>query len=91
MTGTKLREDKMYLWWMGFTCQEWGSFVIAPTRGRAKALFASYWSGDGEYTDVRGWKVKDAAGFEEGVYDMDCATLEALGERYMTEEEMDAE
>lgn len=83
--------EKMFLWWVQYRDEEWGMFVIAPTRNKAKVLFlhgdpSTVW---GEYTEIRARKWKEADGFKEGYYDQDCPELEALGVRYMTEEEMD--
>lgn len=68
---------------------DWGCYVIAPTRGRAKALFFWNWCyvGYGEYTCVRAWKIKSADGFQEAVLDDDCKDLETLGVRYLKKEE----
>ncbi len=75
----------MFLWCCWYDTDEWCCYVIAPTRGRAKSLFHEYWR-EGEYTDVRCYKVKEAPEMEQGVYDTTCPELEALGVRYMDEE-----
>lgn len=51
-------------------------------------MFRSYWD-DGEYIDIRAYKRREAYGCEPAIYDCDCPELEALGERYMTIEEME--
>lgn len=82
----------MFLWFCRFfDNDDWGCYIIAPTRGRAKAMFFGDWGygGYGEYTDVRAWKIKSADGFQEAVLDDDCKDLEALGVRYLKEEEME--
>ena len=82
----------MYLWFCWFYDEDsWGSYVIAPTRGRAKSIFYAHWCATwyGEYTDIRLRKIKSADGFKEAVLDDDCKELEALGVRYLTEEEME--
>lgn len=81
----------MYLWICWYTHDEWACYIIAPTIGRAKSLFHDYWSGTvyDEYTDIRAKKLRAADGYQEAVLDMDCAELEALGVRYLTEEEME--
>lgn len=81
----------MYLWLCRYKNDEWACYVTAPTRGRAKSLFHDYWRSTvyGEYTDVRAQKIRSADGYQEAVLDMDCAELEALGVRYLTEEEME--
>lgn len=76
----------MYLWTVYYKNEDWCCYVIAPTRGRAKYLFQDYWR-EGEYTDIRLNKVKEANGYSEGVYDMDCDVLRELGVRYLKEEE----
>lgn len=75
----------MFLWLCWYANDEWCCYVIAPTRGKAKSLFHNYWY-EGWYTDVRCCKVKEAPGMEQGIYDMDCPELEALGVRYRDEE-----
>ena len=76
----------VFLWCCWYANDEWCCYVIAPSRGRAKSLFQDYWR-DGEYTDVRCCKVKEAPGMDQGIYDMDCPELEALGVRYRDETE----
>ena len=80
----------MFLWMMRYYLSDWGCYVIAPTRGKAKRLFHECWKQDGDYCDVRGSKVKSADGYPEGVYDTDCEILTELGVHYMTQEEWDA-
>lgn len=80
----------MYLWICWFrNDDDWGCYVIAPTRGRAKSMFFKHfkdqWFYVQWYTDVRSQKVKEAPGQQEGIYDMDGPVLEALGVRYRTE------
>lgn len=79
----------MFLWAMRYRLSDWCCYVIAPTRGAAKALFHEGWKWDGDYIDVRGHKVKAADGYPEGVYDIDCEILAELGAHYMTQEEWD--
>lgn len=38
---------------------------------------------------MRARKIKSADGFQEAVLDDDCKELEALGVRYLTEEELE--
>lgn len=78
----------MFLWTVWFCNDEWACYVIAPTRGRAKSLFWDYWKWDGEYIDVRCYKVKPADGYEECVLDYQCETLESLGVSYLSEPEL---
>lgn len=80
----------MFLWVMRYYLSDWCCYVIAPTRGIAKARFYEYWRLDGDYCDVRGHKIKPADGYPEGVYDIDCEILAELGVHYMTQEELDA-
>lgn len=75
----------MFLWCCWYANEEWCCYAIASSRGRAKSLFQEYWK-DGEYTDVRCCKVKDASRMKQGVYDMNCTELDALGVRYRDEE-----
>lgn len=77
----------MFLWLVYFDTAEWGVYITAPSRGRAKSIFKRYSYEDGEFTDIRVHKLKEADGYGEMFLDMDCPELEALGVRYMTEEE----
>ena len=79
----------MNLYFCRYVDSEWGCFVIAESRNKAKHLFSSYWNLDGEYIDVRCRKEKSAEGCPEGVYDDDCDELMKLGVRYMTQEDFD--
>lgn len=81
----------MFLWDVWYKDEEWWPwpcFVIAKSRGKAKALFQEYWR-EGEFTDVRCRKVMPIDGHEEdeGVYDAPCPLLEELGVRYLPDEE----
>lgn len=78
----------MYLWICWYCTDEWASYVIAPTRGRAKSIFHEHWRATvyDEYTDVRAQKIRTADGHEESVLDTDCPELENLGVRYLDEE-----
>ena len=40
----------MFLWNVWYKDYEWGCFVIAKSRGKAKALFQEYWR-EGEFTE----------------------------------------
>lgn len=80
----------MFLWMCRYSDDEWCCFVIAPSRGRAKALFQDYWK-EGDFTEVRCRKVKSADGAEAGVYDVNCPVLTELGVHYLTEEEIELE
>lgn len=84
--GELKASDFVYLWTVYYKNEDWCCYVIAPTRGRAKYLFQDYWK-EGEFTDIRLNKIKEANGYREGVYDMDCDVLRELGVRYLTEEE----
>lgn len=75
----------MYLWLCWYANDEWGCYIVAPSRGKAKYLFQEYWD-EGEFTDVRARKIKEAVGFREAVLDTDCPELEALGVYYLTED-----
>lgn len=70
----------MFLWCCWYETENWCCYVIASTHDRAKSLFHEYWR-EGENTDVRLFKVKEAPGMEEGVYDATWPGLEALGVR----------
>lgn len=84
----------MFLWVCWFSGDsgddEWCSYVIAPTRGKAKAMFfGAFDCGWNDYIFVRARKIKPADGFAAKVCDMQCPELDALGVRYLTEEEID--
>lgn len=79
----------MFLWWVYLDTVEWGVYITAPSRGRAKSIFWHCSTDACEYTDIKVRKLKSADGFGERFMDMDCPELEALGVRYMTEEEYD--
>ena len=75
--------------------EEWGCFVVAPSRGRAKTLFYNYAKIElgqyVEFTDVRCYKLKIVDQQEEKVYDMDCPELEAMGVHFANEDEWEDE
>ena len=77
----------MFLWCVYLEREDWGVYVIAPSRGKAKAIFFRCSPDTCEYTDIRVQKLKPADGFRERYLDEDCPELEALGVRYMTEDE----
>lgn len=79
----------MFLWWVYLDTVEWGVYITAPSRGRAKTIFYHCSPDYFDFTDIRVKKMKPADGFSERFMDMDCPELEALGVRYMTEEEYD--
>lgn len=82
----------MYLWLCYFaTVRDWITYVIAPSRSKARKMFAAHWGRDmGEYIDVRARKVAPADGFTAQVCDVQCSELTALGVRYLTDEEIEA-
>ena len=83
----------MNLYSVFFKDEEWGCFVVAPSRGRAKSLFYQYHrtelGGLAEYTDVRCYKLKTVDQQVEKVYDQDCPELEAMGVAFDPFEEED--
>lgn len=79
----------MFLWWVYLDTVEWGVYITAPSRGRAKTIFWKCSPDTCEFTDIKVRKLKPADGCSERFMDMDCPELEALGVRYMTEEEYD--
>ena len=82
---------QMFLWLCWFEYEDWCVYVTAPTRGKAKAMVFSHFNDICflQYTDIHAIKKKAADGYPAKVYDEDCPELEALGYRYMTEEEME--
>ena len=77
----------MFLWLVYLDTVEWGVYVTAPSRGKAKYIFYRCTPDYCEFTDIKIRKVKPADGHEARYLDMDCPELESLGVRYMTEEE----
>ena len=69
---------------------EWGSFVLANSRGQAKAIFHRYYKDNGEWNDIRLFKVKDLPKdmpLLPQILDMpDDPLLEILGLEYMETE-----
>lgn len=82
---------QMFLWLCWLEFEDWCVYVTAPTRGKAKSMvYAAF--GDIyflQYTDIHAIKKKAADGYPAKLYEEDCPELEALGYRYMTEEEME--
>lgn len=85
------RGSEMYLWWVCFDLEEWGSFVVAPNRGRAKSMFfRAFDDGWEEWTDIRARKIKEADGYTEMVLDTGHEPeLQSLGVSYVYDEEAD--
>lgn len=71
----------MYLWRLWYDGADWCCYVIAKSRGRAKALFHNYWR-ERDFIDVRGEKYATADGHEEKILDDDCEELRELGGKY---------
>lgn len=79
----------MFLWWVQYDNEEWGSYVIEESRGKAKAMFYRYFD-EGEYTDIRCYKRKAADGYKRDLLDEpDNPILVALGVGYVNEDEKD--
>lgn len=57
----------MYLWWVNYFGEEWGCYVIAKTRGKAKLMFGSYF-GRGEWNDIRSTRLKVANGYAAALF-----------------------
>lgn len=82
---------RMALW---FCCylpdDDWGCYVVADTRGRAKAIFHQWCASDHTsircYTDVRAYRLKDVHFSDEAIFDENCPELAALGFRYREED-----
>ena len=87
----------MRVYWCYFVNDdEWGCYVIAPTRGKAKSLFLLHTNllCDGDYTDIRCrqmMKLPEETNFWPQVLDdPDDPLLMELGLRYATYEEAEA-
>lgn len=81
---------RMALW---FCCylhdNDWGCYVVADTRGRAKSIFqrcVSDYAITGSYTDVRAYRLKDVIFSDEAIFDENCPELAVLGFRYREED-----
>lgn len=83
---------RMALW---FCCylpdDDWGCYVIADTRGRAKAIFHHGYVLDytrsRSYTDVRAYRLKDVHfSDDEAIFEENCPELAVLGFRYREED-----
>lgn len=78
----------MYLWWAEYVDDEWGSYVIESTRGKAKARFWSEFNYD-DFTNIRCVKIKPADGYEPALLDYDFdPRLAELGVGYVDLDEM---
>ena len=81
----------MYLWWVEYYDEEWGCYVIAKTRGKAKLMFGSYF-GRGEWNDIRSTRLKVANGYAAALLDdADDPILAELGVGYVDPDEMEDE
>lgn len=81
----------MYLWWVNYYGEEWGCYVIAKTRGKAKLMFGSYF-GTGEWNDIRSTRLKVANGYAAALLDdADDPRLKELGVKYVDPDEMEDE
>lgn len=51
----------MKVFWCFYDSQwgEWGAYVVAESRGKAKSIFYGNYKEDGEWIDIRCHKVKD--------------------------------
>jgi len=79
----------MYLWWVEYYDEEWGCYVIAKTRGKAKLMFGSYF-GRGEWNDIRSTRLKVANGYAAALLDdEDDPRLAELGVKYVDPDEME--
>ena len=84
----------MNVYWCYYKNNEWGSYVIAPTHNKAKAMFQEWYlntGGYGDYTDircVRKMKLADCLNLKPQMLDEpDDPLLKELGLRYATDEE----
>lgn len=85
-------KSEMNLYWVHERNEMYaGVFVFAETRNDAKYLAAQYigshWWESG-YFDMRNKRMQKNVGGAPEVCDNDCERLEALGVRYMTEDEL---
>lgn len=79
----------MYLWWVNYFGEYWGSYVIESKRSKARYRF---WSEHnyGDYTDIRCVKIKPADGYEPAVLDdEDDPRLVELGVEYVDPDVME--
>ena len=85
------RRRKMKVFWCCFVKDDdWGSFVIAESRSKSKALFLHSFRDCGECIDVRCRKIKDIpkdVAIEPGCLDLpDDPILTKLGLKYQESE-----
>lgn len=78
---------RMALWFCYYLPDDdWGCYVIADTRGRAKSIFhrgyASDYTSSRSYTDVRAHRLKDVYFSDEAIFEGNCPELAVLGFRY---------
>lgn len=87
---------RMALWYCCYLPDDdWGCYVVADTRGRAKSIFhqrcVSDYTSLRSYTDVRAYRIKDVTILNETIFEEDCPELEALGCRYLNDETIELE
>lgn len=86
----------MKVFWCYYKGNEWGSYVIAPTHNKAKAMFHEWYMGTvvRSYIDIRCYrkmKLADCLNLKPQMLDdPDDPLLKELGLRYATDEEMEA-
>lgn len=79
----------MYLWWVNYSGEYWGSYVIESKRSKARYRF---WSEHnyGDYADIRCVKIKPADGYEPAMLDDDDdPRLVELGVEYVDPDKME--
>ena len=67
--------------------EEWGCFVFAEARNKARSRLVGHFSEDHEYIDFNAVCVRKNVPGEPEICASDCVRLEELGIRYMTDED----
>jgi hypothetical protein len=77
----------MTLYWCQYYSDEWGLYIIAETRNKARALFYKdsvfLYACDGAYRDVQCLKMCDAGGYEAATLEPGDSRLAELGCEYL--------
>ena len=74
-------------YWCYFkTDSDWGCFVVAPERNKAKYMFLSERLSEGEYTDVSSRIIQKDVSIPVSVYDDDCKELGKINVKYCNED-----
>ena len=80
----------MNLFWVQHADEEWGCYVYADKRGRAKSLFSNHWGLDRlEFMTIRTSIKKKSVAGDECVCDDNCERLKQDGFKYYNPDSVD--